>query len=371
MPSLFDPIEYGRISASSRIVMSPLTRGRATRDHVPTAIMAKYYAQRASAGLIITEATGISREGLGYPYAPGLWTSQQVDGWKVVTEAVHRSGGKIVAQLWHMGRMVHPSFTGGNSAVSASATAPPGYAHTYNGKQRHEQARVLAESEVPRRIDDYRHAAENAISAGFDGVEVHGGNGYLIDQFLRDSSNLRTDSYGGNIQNRIRLLVEVTSAIADAIGADRTGVRLSPNGEAQGINDTDPHSLFPAAAKALGELGIAFLEIREPPSEGAINSTGGGGNRGVSEVSPVAPAMRAAFGGTVILNSDFDRARAEAAIESGAADAISFGRLFVSNPDLPRRFRDGLRMSAIHESTLYTNEAEGYCDYPAFDDSVV
>jgi len=355
MASLFDPVSFGAIRAPNRIVMAPLTRGRATRDHVPTDLMIDYYRQRASAGLIISEATGISREGLGWPYAPGLWNEAQVQGWKPVVDAVHEAGGRIVAQLWHMGRIVHPSFLDGAKPVSASATTAPGHAHTYAGKQPYEEARPLDATEVPRLLDDYEAAARNALRAGFDGVQLHAANGYLIDQFLRDNSNFRADAYGGPIANRIRLLSEVTERLAQVIGADRVGVRLSPNGDSQGVNDSDPHALFPAAAKALSEIGIAFLELREPPADGT---------RGKPDVPPVAPAIRRAFAGPLILNSDYDRARAEATLGAGEADAIAFGRPFIANPDLVERFREGLPLNMPEEATFYTQGPKGYVDYP-------
>src|ERR1043166_391893 len=236
MPTLFDPIRIGRLTCPNRIWMAPLTRGRATRDHVPTDLMVAYYAQRASAGLILTEATHISLEGSGWPYAGGLWSDAQVAGWRKVTDAVHAAGGRIFAQLWHMGRVVHPSLPG-VQPVSASATTAPGNAHTYEGKQPYVQARALRLDEIPRVIADYALAARNAIRAGFDGVQLHGANGYLIDQFLRDGSNHRDDAYGGSIENRLRLLKEVVEALIAEAGADRTAVRLSPNGEIQGVDD--------------------------------------------------------------------------------------------------------------------------------------
>jgi 2,4-dienoyl-CoA reductase-like NADH-dependent reductase (Old Yellow Enzyme family) len=355
MPSLFDPIRLGAIEAPNRILMAPLTRGRATREHVPTPLMAEYYAQRAGAGLIITEATGISRQGLGWPYAPGLWTDDQVAGWRVVTEAVHAAGGRIAAQLWHMGRIVHPSFLGGASPVSASATRAPGKAHTYGGRQEYVVARPLRRDEIPGLLDDYRTAARHAMAAGFDGVEVHAANGYLIDQFLRDNSNLRDDEYGGPAEHRIRLLREVTRAVADIVGADRTGVRLSPNGDSQGVNDSDPETLFAAAAAALSSIGIAFLELREPGPNGTF---------GKAERPPVAPTIRAAFSGPLVLNSDYDAVSAQARLESGDADAIAFGRTFLANPDLPRRFAEGLPLNKDDMQTWYSRGPEGYVDYP-------
>ncbi len=356
MPSLFDPIKLGAIDCPNRILMAPLTRGRATRDHVPTALMETYYAQRAGAGLIITEATGISRQGLGWPYAPGLWTEAQVEGWKPVVAAVHAAGGRIFAQLWHMGRVVHSSFLGGEAPVSASATRAPAKAHTYDGRQPYDEARALRRDELPGVIADYVRAARNARAAGFDGVQIHGANGYLIDQFLRDGTNLRDDEYGGPVENRIRLLSEVTRAVADEVGPERTAVRLSPNGEVQGANDSDPFSLFPAAAAALGEIGIAFLELREPGFEGTF---------GKAEVAPVHPYIRRAFDGPLVLNSDYGLATGQAALDRGEADAIAFGRPFISNPDLVARLRGGAALQGDVMTTWYSQGPEGYVDYPA------
>ncbi|MBA2935438.1 alkene reductase [Sphingomonas sp. CGMCC 1.13654] len=354
MPTLFDPVQLGAIAAPNRIFMAPLTRGRGTHEHVPTPLMADHYAQRASAGLIISEATGISREGLGWPYAPGLWGDEQVEAWKPVTDAIHAAGGRIVAQLWHMGRIVHSSVTG-QQPVSSSATTAPGQAHTYGGKQDYEEARPLALAEIPRLIDDYRRAAANAIKAGFDGVQLHAANGYLIDQFLRDNSNFREDAYGGSIDNRIRLLDEVTRAVADVIGADRTGVRLSPNGDVQGANDSNPQALFTAAAARLSEIGIAFLEMREPQGDSSFRP---------NEVPPIAPAIRQVFNGPLILNSDFTPESAERTVASGLADAIAFGRPYIANPDLVDRISGGLPLASPDVATLYTQGPEGYTDYP-------
>jgi 2,4-dienoyl-CoA reductase-like NADH-dependent reductase (Old Yellow Enzyme family) len=356
MPTLFEPIQLGAIAAPNRILMAPLTRGRSTREHVPTPIMAAYYAQRASAGLIISEATGISQQGLGWPYAPGLWTDAQTAAWKPVTDAVHAAGGRIVAQLWHMGRLVHPSFLAGAAPVSASATTGPGKAHTYEGRLPYAPARPLELAEIPALLDDYRRAAANAMAAGFDGVQIHAANGYLIDQFLRNNSNFRTDAYGGPVENRVRLLREVTQAVAETVGKDRTGVRLSPNGESQGANDSDPEALFGAAAAVLSEIGIAFLELREPGFEGTF---------GRAEREPVAPVIRKAFGGPLVLNSDYGAASGQAALDSGVADAIAFGRTFLANPDLPRRFAEHIPLNADDMATWYSQGEAGYTDYPA------
>jgi 2,4-dienoyl-CoA reductase-like NADH-dependent reductase (Old Yellow Enzyme family) len=355
MPSLFDPISLGALTCPNRIIMAPLTRGRATREHVPTEIMKDYYVQRARAGLIITEATGMSRQGLGWPYAPGIWTAEQMEAWKPITAAVHEAGGRIFCQLWHMGRLVHSSFLGDEQPVSASATTAPHKAHTYEGRQPYDEARALAADEIPKLLGDYARAAGYAIAAGFDGVQLHAANGYLIDQFLRDATNHRGDDYGGPVENRIRLLREATQAIADIIGPERTAVRLSPNGDSQGVNDSDPEPLFVAAAAALAEIGIAFLELREP---------GRGGTFGQGEVDPVAPAIRKVFPAPLVLNSDYTHGSAEAALEAGEADAISFGRPFISNPDLVDRLARGAELATDDRRTWYSRGPEGYVDYP-------
>lgn len=354
MASLFDPVTFGAVTCPNRIVMAPLTRARATREHVPTELMKTYYAQRAGAGLIVSEATGISRQGLGWPHAPGIWTLEQVEAWKPVTEAVHEAGGRIFCQLWHMGRLVHPSFLGGAQPVSASVTTAPHKAHTYEGRQPYEEARALALDEIPDILDDYARAAGYAMAAGFDGVQIHAANGYLIDQFLRDGSNLRDDDYGGPVENRIRLLRQATRAIADVVGPERTALRLSPNGESQGVNDSDPETLFTAAAAMLNEIGIAFLELREPPLDGTF---------GKGEHPPIAPAIRKVFSGPLVLNSDYTTARAEEALSEGVADAISFGRPFISNPDLPRRLALGADLAKDDQATWYSQGPEGYIDY--------
>jgi len=356
MPSLFDPITIGAITCPNRIFMAPLTRGRATREHVPTELMKTYYTQRASAGLIITEATGMSRQGLGWPYAPGIWTVEQMEAWKPITEAVHEAGGRIFCQLWHMGRTVHPSFLDGEKPVSASATTAPHKAHTYEGRQPYEEARALALDEIPDLLGDYARAAGFAIAAGFDGVQLHAANGYLIDQFLRDGSNFRDDDYGGSIENRIRLLRQTTQAIADVVGPERTAVRLSPNGGSQGVNDSDPEPLFVAAAEALAEIDIAFLELREPGPEGTF---------GKGQVDPIAAAIRKVFTAPLVLNSDYRGDTAEAAIAEERADAITFGRPFISNPDLVQRLAEGAELVPDDRATWYSQGPEGYIDYPA------
>ncbi|MGB7373859.1 alkene reductase [Pontixanthobacter sp.] len=357
--ALFQPITLGAIEAKNRILMAPLTRGRATSPgFVPNAMMATYYRQRASAGLIISEATGISVEGLGWPSAPGIWSDEQVEGWRAVTDAVHSEGGKIVLQLWHMGRIVHPDFLGGKPGVSASATTAPDHAHTPTGRQPHQQARALETSEIARVIADYRHAAENAKKAGFDGVQLHGANGYLVDQFLRETTNLRTDEYGGSPENRVRFLREALEALIDVWGADRVSVRLSPNGETQGADDSDPAALFGAAARVIEELGVGFLELRQPGPEGTFGRT---------DVPKQDPVIRKIYTGPLVLNSDYSAEEGAADIESGRADAISYGRPFISNPDLPDRIAKGAEWAPNTNvpKSWYLPGAEGYIDYPA------
>jgi 2,4-dienoyl-CoA reductase-like NADH-dependent reductase (Old Yellow Enzyme family) len=359
MTTLFDPVRFGAIALANRVVMAPLTRARSNREAVPNALMAEYYAQRASAGLIVSEATGISREGLGWPNAPGLWNAAQVEGWKLVTEAVHEAGGRIVAQLWHMGRLVHPDL-GGGQPVSASATTAPDYAHTYEGKKPYAEARAATKADIRRIVDDYAAAARNAVAAGFDGVQVHGANGYLVDQFLRDSANFRTDEYGGSIDNRLRFVTEVLEAVGDAIGMERVGIRFSPNILVQGVEDFEPPALFSALAARLEELKVPWIELRE-----AHRPTAGGS----IPTEPVSPAMRPLYSGKIALNGDYDGPSARARLAEGIADAISFGRPFISNPDLVERFKAGAPLAPADTGTFYGGGPSGYVDYPAMDEA--
>ena len=353
MPSLFDPIQVGDIAAANRIFMAPLTRGRATAEHVPTELMIDYYRQRAGAGLIITEGTGVSRLGLGWPSAPGLWTDEQVEAWKPVTAAVHEAGGKIVAQIWHMGRLARPDVTG-LQPLSSSATRAP----YHKPENPYAEARAATIDDIKQAQDEYAAAAKNAIRAEFDGVQLHGANGYLIDQFLRDGTNFRDDDYGGSPENRIRFMRESVEAVIAEIGAGRTAIRLSPNGETQGADDSDPESVFVPAAKALNDLGIAFLELRELKPEGSF---------GTSEVPRLSPKIREVFGRPLILNQEYTLEKAEADVASGLADGIAFGRKFISNPDLVARFRTGAALTPDNFKTWYTPGPEGYTDYPALE----
>ena len=359
MSNLFDPLQLGSLQLPNRILMAPLTRARAGRAGIPNELMARYYAQRASAGLIISEATGISREGLGWPNAPGLWNDEQVVGWKIVTDAVHAAGGRIVAQLWHMGRLVHPDL-GGGQPVSSSATTAPDFAHTYEGKKPYVEARSASEADIQRIVGDYARAAANAIRAGFDGVQVHGANGYLVDQFLRDSANLRDDSYGGAIEKRLRFVREVLQAVGDAIGMDRVGIRFSPNILVQGVEDSDPVALYAELAKMLEELKVPWIELREPGKPTSAGSI---------PTDPVSPAMRRNYSGKMAINSDHDWTDARTKVLEGHADAVSIGRLFIANPDLVKRIALDAPLNPGDPSTFYAGGAQGYVDYPALDEA--
>jgi 2,4-dienoyl-CoA reductase-like NADH-dependent reductase (Old Yellow Enzyme family) len=353
MPSLFEPIQLGDIHAANRVLMAPLTRGRATDDHVPTDIMVDYYRQRAGAGLIITEGTGVSRQGLGWPNAPGLWTDAQVEAWKPVTAAVHEAGGKIVAQIWHMGRLARPDVIG-MTPLSSSATRAP----YHKPENPYAEAQAATLDDIKRAQDEYADAATNALRAGFDGVQIHGANGYLIDQFLRDNTNLRDDDYGGSPENRIRFMREVVARVIDAVGAGRTSIRLSPNGETQGADDSDPASVFVPAAAALDALGIGFLELREQAPDGTFGST---------DVPKLSPQIRQVFKRPLILNQDYTLAQAQADLDSRLADGIAFGRKFIANPDLVERLRRGAPLAEDNQAAWYSKGPEGYIDYPALE----
>ena len=356
--ALFQPLQLGAFTAKNRIIMAPLTRGRSDPGSAPNAMMTEYYRQRAGAGLIISEATGISVEGLGWPAAPGIWNDAQVEGWKPVTAAVHAEGGKIVLQLWHMGRIVHPDFLGGEPGISASATTAPDHAHTPTGRKPHEQARAATLDDIKRIVSDYAHAARNAKAAGFDGVQLHGANGYLVDQFLRSGTNLRTDEYGGSPGNRTRFMREVLEAIIAVWGADRVSIRLSPNGMSQGCDDPDPASIFGEAARFIQELGVSFIELRQPGPEGTFGRT---------DVPYQDGLIRSIYTGPLMLNSDYDAAQAEADVAAGRCDAISFGRPYISNPDLAERIRVGAEWAPNVNvpKSWYLPGPEGYIDYPA------
>ncbi|GGE07119.1 alkene reductase [Polymorphobacter glacialis] len=352
MPSLFDPITIGAIEAPNRIFMAPLTRIRATGDHVPTEIMIEYYRQRASAGLIIAEAMGISRTGLGWPNAPGIWTAEQVEAWKPITDAVHAAGGRIMAQLWHMGRLARPDTTGQESISSSPVRAP----YAVPEKNPYGTPRAATLDDIRQTIDDYASASRNAIAAGFDGVQVHGANGYLIDQFLRDGVNARGDEYGGPPENRTRLMREVMERVVAEVGADRTAIRLSPNGESQGTDDSDPEAVFLPAARILDGLGIAFLELRQLTPDSSFGS---------SAVPKLGAKIRKIFTGPLVLNQEYTFENAQADLDASLADAVSWGRKYIGNPDLVERFRTGAPLTEDNPRKWYSRGPEGYTDYPA------
>lgn len=349
MPSLFDPIQLGDLALPNRIFMAPLTRARADgAGRVPNALMAQYYAQRASAGLILSEATSISPQGVGYANTPGIWSEEQVAGWRQVTDAVHAKGGHISLQLWHVGRISHSSFLEGAPPVAPSAIAAGGHVSLLRPVTAFETPRALAITEIAGIVEAYRHAAENAKRAGFDGVEIHGANGYLLDQFLQDSTNKRDDAYGGPIENRARLLLEATDAAIGVWGASRVGVHLSPRGDLHTMGDSDPLATFGYVARELGKRNIAFIAAREGLGEGRIG-----------------PKLKAAFGGLYVANERFTKDSAQAILDKGEADAVAFGVPFIANPDLPARFRSNAPLNDPHPETFYSPGKAGYTDYPA------
>ncbi len=352
MPDLFDPLQAGDLSLPNRVVLAPLTRTRAGAGRVPTALNADYYAQRASAGLILSEATSVDPMGVGYPDTPGIWSDAQVAGWQTVTRAVHAGGGRIMMQLWHVGRVSHPDHLDGRLPVAPSAIAPDGHVSLLRPQRPYVTPRALEASEIPAIVEAYRKGAENAKRAGFDGVEIHGANGYLLDQFLQDASNRRTDRYGGSIENRARLLLEVTDAAISVWGAGRVGVHLAPRGDAHSMGDSDPLATFGYVAKELGRRGIAFIFARESLGEKRIG-----------------PELKRLFGGVLIANEGFDRESAQRVLDAGEADAVSFGKLYISNPDLPRRLLLGAPLNPFHPETFYgygqPDARLGYTDYPS------
>lgn len=345
---LFEPTELGGLRLNNRIVMAPMTRNRAGAGETPTAMNAEYYRQRATAGLIITEASQVSQQGAGYPRTPGNFTTAQVAGWRAVTDAVHDAGGRIFLQLWHVGRISHPSFQiGGAPPVAPSPIRAAGNAVTETGPQPFVTPRALHVDEIPGIVDQFAAGAANALSAGFDGVELHAANGYLIDQFLRSGTNRRDDAYGGAKENRARLLFEIVEAVANVVGSDRMGVRLSPASGFNDMRDDDPAALFGYVAEALSACGLAYLHVVE------------------ESVAPFDwPLMRRAYRGTYMANGGYDRARAIAAVDTGAADLISFGAPFISNPDLVKRLVRGAPLAQGDRSSFYGGDARGYVDYP-------
>jgi 2,4-dienoyl-CoA reductase-like NADH-dependent reductase (Old Yellow Enzyme family) len=348
MPNLFTPLTVGALTLPNRIIMAPLTRARAGATRTPNALMAEYYRQRASAGLIVSEATSIDPMGVGYADTPGIWSEEQVNGWSSVTDAVHEEGGRIILQLWHVGRISDPLFLDGQLPVAPSAIAAKGHVSLVRPEKPFVTPRALDLSELPGIVELYRRGAENALRAGFDGVELHGANGYLLDQFLQDRCNQRTDEYGGSIENRARLLLEATDAAISVWGANRVGVHLAPRGDAHGIGDSNPAATFGYVARELGRRKIAFLCAREHL----------GPNR-------LGPELKKAFGGLYFANEQFTQESAEKVIAAGEADAVAFGQLYIANPDLPARFAAHAPLNTPDPATFYSPGAKGYTDYPA------
>jgi 2,4-dienoyl-CoA reductase-like NADH-dependent reductase (Old Yellow Enzyme family) len=350
MPTLQDPIRIGAWNLRNRIIMAPLTRCRCSVGRVPNSLMADYYRQRAGAGMIISEATSISAMGVGYPDTPGIWSDEQVGGWKLVTSAVHEAGGTILLQLWHVGRISDPSYLDGKLPIAPSAIAADGHVSLIRPQKAFVTPRALELEEIPGIVEEYRQGAENAKKAGFDGVELHGANGYLLDQFLQDSTNQRTDSYGGPIENRARLMFEAVDAAISVWGADRVGLHLAPRGDAHGMGDSNPAATFGYVAIEAGKRKIAFIcarETLEAPRQG--------------------PAIKKAFGGVFIANQKLTKETAEQLLEKGEADAVAFGQLFIANPDLPLRFAKNAPLNVPDPETFYATGPQGYIDYPSLD----
>lgn len=348
MPTLFDPLKLGPYTLPNRILMAPLTRNRATGGgRAPNAMMVEYYAQRASAGLIFSEATSVSPMGVGYPETPGIWTREQTEGWRAVTKAVHAKGGRIFLQLWHVGRISDPIFLNGALPVAPSAIQPAGTVSLVRPKRPFVTPRALNREELPTVVEEFRQGAENALAAGFDGVEIHGANGYLLDQFLQDKTNRRDDDYGGSIANRARLLLEVTDAVTSVWGPERVGMHLNLRSSSHDISDSTPEATFTHVARELGQRKIAFIVARESLDEPRIG-----------------PAVRKAFGGIYVANQNFTKETAERVLANGEADAVAFGVLFIANPDLPARFAQGAPLNTPDSETFYTAGSTGYTDYP-------
>ncbi|WP_426140290.1 alkene reductase [Pseudomonas sp. DWP3-1-2] len=348
MTTIFDPITLGELHLNNRIIMAPLTRCRADEGRVPNAMMAEYYVQRASAGLIITEATSVMPMGVGYPDTPGIWSNDQVRGWSNITKAVHAAGGKIVMQLWHVGRISHPLYLNDETPVAPSAIKPEGHVSLVRPLADFVTPRALELAEIADIVDAYRVGAENAKAAGFDGVEIHGANGYLLDQFLQTSTNQRTDQYGGSLENRARLMLEVVDAAIDVWGAGRVGLHLSPRADLHDMGDDNLAETFGYVATEMGKRGIAFICAREREAGDSIG-----------------PQLKKAFGGAYIANEKFTKESANEWLANGSADAVAFGVPFIANPDLPARLKQDAELNAPHPETFYAKGPVGYIDYPA------
>lgn len=347
MATLFDPTTLGDLPLKNRIVMAPLTRCRADAGRVPSELMVEYYRQRASAGLILSEATSVTPMGVGYPNTPGIWSAEQVQGWRTVTDAVHAAGGKIVLQLWHVGRISDPMYLDGQLPVAPSALKPAGHVSLVRPKKEYETPRALETAEIAEVIEAFRKGAENAKEAGFDGVELHAANGYLIDQFLQSRTNQRTDAYGGSVENRARLLLEITDKLIEVWGAGRVGVHLAPRGDSHDMGDENPAQTFGYVARELGKRKIAFIFTREYQGDDSL-----------------APQLRQQFGGALIANERFTKEQANEWLAAGKCDAVAFGIPFIANPDLVKRFAQNAPLNEPDFSTFYGEGPKGYIDYP-------
>ncbi len=348
MPSLFDPLKVGALMLPNRIIMAPLTRCRSSAGRVPNDLMLEYYVQRASAGLILSEATSVSAMGVGYPATPGIWSDAQIDGWSKITSAVHAAGGRMLLQLWHVGRISDPLYLDSALPVAPSAIAAKGHVSLVRPMKDYVTPRALDLDEIPGIVAEYRRGAENAKTAGFDGVEIHGANGYLLDQFLQDSTNTRSDNYGGSIENRARLMLQAVDAAIDVWGADRVGLHLAPRCDAHDMGDSNPLATFSYVASEMRQRQIAFMCMREALGEDSIG-----------------PALKREFGGVCIANEKFTKDSAEAVLARGDADAVAFGQLFIANPDLPHRLAENAPLNPPKPALFYASGEEGYTDYPA------
>ena len=357
--NLFTPITLGDLKLPSRIIMAPLTRNRAGPGNAPVELNAEYYAQRASAGLIISEATQASWQSIGYPDTPGIHTKEQIAGWRRVTDAVHAAGGRMFLQMWHVGRISHPSMQpDGGLPLAPSAVKPAGEAITYEGMKPYVTPRALETNEIPAIVEEFRQGARNAVEAGFDGVEVHSANGYLLDQFLRDGTNQRTDRYGGAVENRARLTLEVLEAVLDVWPANRVGIRLSPSAVFNEMRDSDPKTTFGYIVDALNRYELAYLHLIEPAE--ADEKAG----------APLVPSsfFRPIYSGRLMVNGDYDSDKGKAAIASGDADQVAFGKRFIANPDLPRRLAEDAPLNEWDQASFYGGDEHGYVDYPTLDE---
>lgn len=348
MPNLLDPIQVGDLHLPNRVFMAPLTRLRGTADHIPTPMMIEYYTQRAKAGLIISEGTPVDPMGVGYANVPGIWSQAQVEAWKPITAAVHNAGGHIFAQIWHVGRISDPEFLNGQLPVAPSAIAAAGTVSLLRPQRAFITPRALETSEIKGVVEAFRRGAQNAQAAGFDGVELHGANGYLLDQFLQDGSNQRTDEYGGPIENRARLMLEATDAAISVFGAGRVGMHLAPRGDSHGISDSDRVATFSYVARELGKRKIAFIAAREHVGPDSIG-----------------PHLKQLFGGIFVANEAIDQKTGQQLLDEGKADAVAFGKLFIANPDLPVRFARHAPLNRPEPNTFYAPGPHGYIDYPS------